>query len=346
MKIAGHTIGNGKPCFIIAEAGVNHNGDIQKAKALIIEAKKAGADAIKFQAFKTENLVTQSAEKAQYQIENTGEDETQYSMLKKLELGEADFKELSAYARHSKIIFLSSAFDAESVDMLEKLHTPAYKVGSGELTNHPLLAYIAEKKTPMIISTGMSTLVEIAEAFELVKSHGCPDVALLHCVSNYPSQPSDANLRVIQTLHERFQVPVGYSDHTTSLTLPSAAVALGATIIEKHLTLDHALPGPDHKASLDPNEFKTMVDNIREVESALGDGVKRVLKSEVPIQKAARKSIVAKVDIPKGTLITHEMLDLKRPGTGIPPKQLDKVAGKRAKRHIPKDALLKWTHLE
>ena len=346
MRISRRVIGEGKPCFIIAEAGVNHNGDLEKAKALITAAKQAGADAIKFQAFKTENLVIQSAEKVQYQIENTGDNETQYSMLKKLELSEADFRELSIYASCSNLIFLSSVFDAESVDMLERLNIPAYKVGSGELTNHPLLVYIAKKKKPMIISTGMSTLDEIDEAYELVKNHGCPEIALIHCVSNYPSPVSDANLKVMQTLQKRFQIPVGYSDHTTSLILPSTAVAIGATIVEKHLTLDHKLPGPDHKASLDPDEFKRMVDNIREVESALGDGEKRLLKAEIPIQRAARKSVVAKVDILKGTLITFEMLDIKRPGTGIQPKQLKEVAGRRARRNIPKNTLLKWTYLE
>jgi len=263
-KIGDKLIGEEEPCFIIAEAGVNHNGSIELAKKLIDAAKDAGADAVKFQTFKTENVVVKDAQKAEYQKETTGEG-SQYEMIKKLELTEEDFRELADYAKEKDIMFLSSPFDKESVDLLNELDVPAFKVGSGEITNLPLLRYIAKKEKPIILSTGMSTLGEIEEALDVIRSEGVEDIILLHCVSNYPARIEDVNLRALGTLKQAFKLPVGFSDHTLGITAPIAAVALGACVIEKHFTLDRNLPGPDHKASLEPEELKEMAKAIREV---------------------------------------------------------------------------------
>jgi N-acetylneuraminate synthase/N,N'-diacetyllegionaminate synthase len=342
VKISNKLIGNGEPCFIIAEAGVNHNGSVEMAKKLIDAAKDAGADAVKFQTFKAEDVVIEKAEKAEYQKETTGTEESQYEMIKQLELQENDFKELADYAKKKGIIFLSSPFDKESVDLLEGMNVPAYKIASGEITNFPLLKHIAKKGKPIILSTGMSTLGEVEEALNVFRSEGIEEVILLHCVSNYPAMMVDVNLRALETLKQAFQIPVGFSDHTLGITVPIAAVALGACVIEKHFTLDRSLPGPDHKASLEPDELKEMVKAIRDVEKSLGDGLKRPTKSEEEIKRAARRSIVAKVDILKGTIIIEDMLDLKRPGTGIEPKYMEMIIGKRAKIDIKKEDLITW----
>lgn len=326
--------------FIIAEAGVNHNGDIKLAKKLINVAKDAGADAVKFQTFKAENVVIKNAEKAEYQKETTGIRESQYDMIKKLELTEEDFRELADYAKKEGILFLSSPFDKESVDLLYELDVPAFKVASGEITNFPLLKYIAKKEKPIILSTGMSTLGEVEEALNVIRSEGVRDVVLLHCVSNYPAKIEDINLRAMETLKHAFKVPVGFSDHTLDITASIAAVALGACVIEKHFTLDRKLLGPDHKASLEPNELKEMVKTIRDLEKALGDGIKRPTKDEVEIKRVARRSIVAKEDMSKGIIITEDMLDVKRPGTGIPPKYMEMIVGRKAKENIKKDEII------
>ena len=264
LKIGDKLIGEEEPCFIIAEAGVNHNGSVELAKKLIDAAKDAGADAVKFQTFKAESVVVKDAQKAEYQKETTGEG-SQYEMIKKLELTEEDFRELADYAKEKDIMFLSSPFDKESVDLLNELDVPAFKVGSGEITNLPLLRYIAKKEKPIILSTGMSTLGEIEEALDVIRSEGVEDIILLHCVSNYPARIEDVNLRALGTLKQAFKLPVGFSDHTLGITAPIAAVALGACVIEKHFTLDRNLPGPDHKASLEPEELKEMAKAIREV---------------------------------------------------------------------------------
>ena len=339
VKIGNKLIGEEEPCFIIAEAGVNHNGSVELAKKLIDTAKDAGADAVKFQTFKVDNVVIKDAEKAEYQQETTGEG-SQYEMIKKLELTEGDFRELADYAEKKDIMFLSSPFDKESVDLLHELDVPAFKVGSGEITNLPLLRYIAKKEKPIILSTGMSTLGEIEEALDVIRSEGVEDIILLHCVSNYPARIEDVNLRALGTLKQAFKLPVGFSDHTLGITAPIAAVALGACVIEKHFTLDRNLPGPDHKASLEPDELKEMVKDIREVEKALGNGIKKPTKEEEKIKKVARRSIVAKVDISKGAIITEEMLDVKRPGTGIEPKYLKFIIGRKAKEDIKKDIII------
>ncbi len=334
VKIDDRLVGEAEPCFIIAEAGVNHNGDVNLAKRLVDVAKEAGADAVKFQTFKAEELVTETAEKAGYQKETTSSEESQFEMIKKLELSERNFKEISAYAHRKGIIFLSSAFDEGSADLLDRLSVPAFKVGSGEITNFPLLKHIAKKKKPIILSTGMSTIDEVEEALEIIRNEGAKEIILLHCVTSYPAKVEDTNLRAMETLRQTFKLPVGLSDHTLGITIPIAAVATGACVIEKHFTLDKNLAGPDHKASLEPDELKHMVKSIRDVEKAMGDGIKRPTKEEEENRKAVRKSIVSRIDIPKGAVITKKMLAIKRPGNGLEAKYMNLVAGKKAKENI------------
>lgn len=345
VKIEDKLVGDGEPVFIVAEAGVNHNGDVDLGKKLIDVAKDAETDAVKFQAFKAENVVTKYAEKARYQKETTGPNKSQYNMIKRLELKGEEFRELYNYAKKNNIIFLSSAFDKESVDLLHDLGVPAFKVPSGEITNFPLLRYIAEKKKPIILSTGMSTIGEIEEALEVIREKGVEDIVLLHCVTSYPAKIEDVNLRVIEALRRRFKLPVGFSDHTLGITIPIAAAALGAVLVEKHFTLDRTLPGPDHRASLEPDELRDMIRAIRDVEKALGDGIKKPTEDEERIKKVVRRSIVAKMRIPKGAVITEDMLDLKRPGVGIEPKYLNEIIGKRAKKDIKPDELITFDKL-
>jgi N-acetylneuraminate synthase/N,N'-diacetyllegionaminate synthase len=345
IRIDGRLLGVGEPTFIVAEIGVNHNGSVHMARKLIDAAKDAGADSVKFQSFKTERIVTKYAEKAVYQKETTDPKKSQYSMLKRLELGNAEMEELHRYAKKRNIIFLSSAFDEESVDLLDSLDVPAFKVASGEITNLPLLRYMAEKKRPMILSTGLSTLDEIEEALAVITEEGVEDIILLHCVTSYPAKEEEANLKVMDLLRRQFGFPVGFSDHTLGITVPIAAAALGAVLIEKHFTLDRTLPGPDHRASLEPTEFKEMVKDIRGVERALGDGVKRLTANEEEIKKAARRSIVAKIRIRKGIIIRENMVDFKRPGTGLEPKNLCRIVGRRTKKDIEPDELITFEKL-
>jgi len=340
IKIADRLIGGDEPCFIIAEAGVNHNGDVNLAKKLIDVAKEAGADAVKFQTFKAEELVTQNTEKAEYQKKATDAEESQFKMLKKLELSQSDFKELFDYAEEKDIMFLSSPFDKRSVDLLDDLGIPAFKSPSGEITNFPLLKYIAGKRKPIILSTGMSTLSEIEEALGNIHKAGVEEIILLHCVSCYPAKIEEMNLRAMETLRCAFKLPVGLSDHSISIDIPIAAVALGACVIEKHFTLDKNLPGPDHKASLEPGELKQMVKGIRDVEKAMGNEPKKPTEEEEANKKVARRSIVARVDIPQGTVITEEMLDVKRPGTGIEPRYSNIIIGRKARKNIASGRLI------
>ncbi|MFC1926811.1 N-acetylneuraminate synthase [Chloroflexota bacterium] len=346
VKIADRLIGEGEPCFIIAEAGVNHNGDVRLAKKLVDIAKDAGVDAVKFQTFKAENVVTAEAEKAEYQKASTNSGGSQYEMIKKLELTRSDFGELFDYAEMKGIIFLSTPFDKESVDLLNELGVPAFKIGSGEMTNLPLIKHVAKKGKPVILSTGMSTLTEVEEALQVIKDEGTEDIILLHCVTAYPAEVEEVNLKAIETLRSAFKLPVGFSDHTTGISAAIAAVALGAVSVEKHFTLDKKLIGPDHKASLEPEELKQMVRAIREVEKAMGDGEKRSTETEEQIKKVARRSIVAGIDITQGTVITEEMLHIKRPGTGIQPKHLQKVIGMTARIAIKRDEILTTDKLE
>lgn len=326
--------------FIIAEAGVNHNGDIKLAKKLIDAAKSAGADAVKFQTFKAESLVSEVAQKADYQKHTTGADESQLEMLKKLELSFGDFKNLKKYCEEKKIIFLSTPFDFESIDLLESLEMTLYKVPSGEITNLPYLMKIASKGKPVIMSTGMSDLDEVGLALDILRDNGAGKITLLHCNTQYPTPFEDANIKAMLTLKEHFGVAVGYSDHTLGIEAPIAAVALGASVIEKHFTLDKSMEGPDHKASLNPQELKVMVTSIRNIEIALGDGLKRLSKSETPNIEIARKSIVARRNIVKGEIITEDNITVKRPGSGISPMKWFEVLGTRAERDFYEDELI------
>jgi len=341
VTIAHKTIGEGSPVFIIAEAGCNHNGDSGLAKRLVDVAAEAGADAVKFQTFIADELVTHQAEKADYQKINTGNgNETQCAMLKKLELSFDNFKTLKVYCESKDIVFLSTPFDSRSVDFLDELEIPAFKIASGEITNIPFLSYIACKKKPVILSTGMSTLEEVEKAEEALRQTHNAELVLLHCTSEYPAPAEDVNLRAMNTLYHRFKVPVGLSDHTLGIEIPLAAVALGASVIEKHFTLTKDLPGPDHTLSLEPQELIRLVQSIRSVEKALGDGIKAPAESEKYIIDTARKSIVAATNIKKGEPFSEHNLTVKRPGTGMSPARWNDVLGRRAERNFKADELI------
>lgn len=346
ITIGNKKIGPGEPCFIIAEAGVNHNGDLALAKKLIDIASDVKADAVKFQTYKAENLVTCDADKAEYQKTTTGSDESQFEMLKRLEFSDESYEELFSYAKKCGIIFLSTPFDSDSADLLDRIGIPAFKISSGDLTNLPLLSHIVTKNKPVILSTGMASLGEIEVTVNHLRKQGLCDLVLLHCTTSYPAPLDTVNLRAMKTLRSAFGFPVGYSDHMTGINIASAAVALGACVIEKHFTLDRSLPGPDHKASLEPLELKVMVRNIRELEIALGDGIKVISSEEFNIKKIATKSLVAKCTIYAGDTISTQSLIVKRPGTGIEPKYFDLVLGKIAKQDIKKDSIITWDMIE
>jgi len=345
IKIGNKVINKESPCFIIAEAGVNHNGDIKLAKRLIDVAKDVSADAVKFQTFKAEDVVTKEVEMAEYQKKNIKKKESQLEMLKKIELDYEDFKKLKKYADKKKIIFLSTPDSNKDVDILENL-VPAYKIGSGDLTNYPLLEKVAQKKKPIILSTGMATLKEVKEAEAVIKKQENDKIILLHCTTNYPCPMEEVNLKAMQTLKKEFNLPIGYSDHTLGILVPIMAVTLGAKVIEKHFTLDRNLPGPDHKASLEPKELKEMIMAIRGAEKAIGRGIKKPTENEKRIKNVSRKSIVAEIDIPSGIKITQNMLAIKRPGIGIAPKYFNKIIGRRAKKDIKKDELIEIKELK
>ena len=332
--------------FIIAEAGVNHNGSIALAKQLIDVAAAVGADAVKFQTFIAEDVVSTDAPKAEYQKQTTDSSESQLDMIKKLELSKKDHQELMDYTKQKNIMFLSTPFDERSVNLLIELGVPLIKISSGEITNHPFLKYIAKKGRPIILSTGMSTIEEVAEAVSVIKTAGCKDLTLLHCTSNYPARVEDCNLLAMKTMADAFDVPVGYSDHTPGIYVPLAAAAMGVCVIEKHFTLDKNLPGPDHKASLEPAELEEMVQGIRLVEKARGLPVKAPVELELEVRDVARRSIVAKVDIPAGAVITEDMLAFKRPGTGVAPKDSTMLIGKIATQDINKNEMLEFEELE
>jgi N-acetylneuraminate synthase len=331
--------------FIIAEAGVNHNGSVEIALRLIDEAKTTGADCIKFQTFSADKIVTRLAEKAKYQLDTTTRNESQYEMLRKLELSEKDHRTLFEYAKKRSIMFLSSPFDEESVDMLDCLGISIYKIGSGELTNHPLLVHVARKKKPIILSTGMSTLDEVKDALEAIYSVGNISVTLLHCVTEYPAPFEEINLRAMLTMRAAFRVPVGYSDHTQGTEISIAAVALGAKVIEKHFTLNRKMEGPDHRASLEPSEFGKMVVAIRNTEAALGSGIKKPAPCEMSNISVARKSIIASRRILAGETITASTIVIKRPGYGIAPSQVGKVLGCTAAVNIEPEEVIRWEYL-
>lgn len=326
--------------FIIAEAGVNHNGDLEIAKRLVDEAVAAGVDAVKFQTFKAENIVCKNATKADYQKASTDANQSQYEMLKKLELTEKMHEELIAYCVDKNILFLSTPFDLESVDYLAQIGMEIMKIPSGELTNYPYLRKIAETGKRVILSTGMSDIEEVKAAINVLKENGSGDISVLHCNTEYPTPFEDVNLKAMLTLQSELGVKIGYSDHTLGIEIPIAAVAMGAKIIEKHFTLDKSMEGPDHKASLEPDELQKMVSSIRNVEMALGNGVKIPSPSELKNIAIARKSIVAKCKIEKGQFFTEENLTTKRPGTGISPMRWNEIIGMVAKRSYDEDELI------
>lgn len=316
--------------YIIAEAGVNHNGQLDLALKLCDAAKEAGVDAVKFQTWKTENIVTAQARQAAYQTENTGVEESQYDMLKELELSYDHFRYIKDYCKRIGIDFLSTPDEEESLEFLVNLGLPLIKVGSGEVTNIPYLRKIGSQNKPVILSTGMSNLAQVATAYDTLLTAGAPSVALLHCTTNYPCPVDEVNLKAMCTLRDAFKCQVGYSDHTMGLEVPVAAVALGAEIIEKHFTLDRNMEGPDHKASLEPAELKSMVRQIRNIEDALGDGIKRPNKSESENVKVVQKSILAKRPIKKGEVLTEDNLVAKRAGSGISSVYWDVIVGTKA----------------
>lgn len=326
--------------FIIAEAGVNHNGSFELAKHLVDKAVWAGADCIKFQTFNSKNLVSKNAQKAEYQKKTTDSSESQLDMLKKLELSKEEFIELRDYCNQKGIMFLSTPFDLESIDFLASIGVKTWKVPSGEITNYPFLRAIGKRKESVIMSTGMCTLDEVRDAIEVLKTFGSSDITLLHCTTEYPAPYDSVNLNAMLTLQNEFSYRVGYSDHTNGIEIPVAAVAMGATVIEKHFTLDKNMEGPDHKASLEPDELKQMVKSIRNVEVALGDGTKEPSEVEKKNISIARKSIVAACDIKTGEVFTEENLTAKRPGNGISPMKWNDVLGKVAKRKFSEDEII------
>lgn len=343
IKIGKRDVGDGQPCFIIAEAGVNHNGDIENAKKLIDIAKDSKADAVKFQTWITEEIVTRTVKQAEYQAKNIGKKESQYEMLKKLELSFNEFEELNNYADKKGILFLSTPDDEKSVDFLDSIGVPAFKIGSGELTNVLLLEKVANKDKPIIFSTGMANLAEIEDAIHRFYKSGNKNIILLHCTSQYPTKHEHVNLNAMITLKEKFNLLVGYSDHTIGTLVPLLAVCLGACVIEKHFTYDKNAKGPDHICSLDPLELKEMVEKIRTTELILGNYIKAPTKNELKIKDLVRKTVVAKIDIPKGIKITKNMLTVKRSNGTLKPKEIIDIIGKISLKNKKKDQPINYT---
>ena len=340
LAVGSREIGPRHPCYVIAEAGVNHNGDVALAHRLVDAAADAGADAVKFQTFNPERLVAAGAPKAEYQKRTTGAAESQRTMLEALVLSRPAHHELAVHARERGLQFLSSPFDEESADFLMDLDLPAFKIPSGEVTNLPLLRHIARFGRPMLMSTGMCEMVEVSEAMDAIRAAGDPPVALFHCVSNYPAEPRSANLRAMQSLAAAFGVPVGWSDHTMGIEVALAAIALDARLLEKHLTLSRSLSGPDHSASLEPSEFAALVRGVRAVESAMGDGIKQPQDEELGTRTVARKSLHWTRALPKGHRVDPIDLICLRPGDGLPPSRIDLLPGVLLLRDVEKGALV------
>ena len=328
--------------YIIAEAGVNHNGSIDTAKMLVDVASESGADAVKFQTFKAKNLVTKNAIRAKYQDINTGNKDSQYDMLKKLELNKEMHHELIEYCKSKNLTFLSSPFDHESIILLDNLGLKIFKIPSGEITNLPYLQHVGKLNKKVILSTGMSTIEEIEKALYILTQSGTKkdNITLLHANSEYPTPMEDVNLRAMLTIGNKFDISYGYSDHTTGIEISIAAVAMGARCIEKHITLDRNMEGPDHKASIEPDELSDMIDAIRNVEKALGSDIKQPSKSESSNIKIVRKSIVAKIPIKKGDVLSEKNLTIKRPGSGISPMKWDEIIGTKAKKNYEEEELI------
>ena len=339
--IVGRELGGGAPCFVIAEAGVNHNGELELAHRLVDIAADAGADAVKFQTFDPDALAAPDAPKAEYQADRTGSKESQLEMLRRLTLPLDGYRALQAHATERGILLLSTAFDPGSADFLEReLDLPAFKVPSGELTNHSFLEHLARKGRPLLVSTGMATLDEVGDALAVIAAAGGRVGALFHCVTNYPAAPEDCNLRAMSTMRAAFGVPVGWSDHTEGIELSLAAVAAGAEILEKHFTVDRTLPGPDHAASLEPGELKELMAGVRRIEAALGDGVKAPRPAELPLAAVARRSLHTTRAMSAGTVLVAADLTALRPGTGVSPAHLRQVLGRRLTRAVPAGAML------
>jgi N-acetylneuraminate synthase/N,N'-diacetyllegionaminate synthase len=343
VRIGPRTVGDGRPVYVIAEAGVNHDGDPDAALALVDAAAAAGADAVKFQTFRTEALVVRGTPKARYQVETTGPAGGMDDLVARLELSAEVHRRLAARARERDLDFLSTPFDEESLRLLVDVGVPAVKVASGEATNLPFLRAVARTGLPVLLSTGMCDVEEVRAALGALAD--AAGTVLLHCVSAYPAPLSELNLRAIGALRDAFGVPVGWSDHTQGLEAPLAAVALGACVVERHLTLDRSRPGPDHRASSEPDDFRRMVEGIRRVESALGDGVKRPAACEADVRRLARRSVVTARAVPAGRPIVREDLAVKRPGTGIAPADLERVVGCLARADLAADTVLDWALL-
>ena len=341
VKIGDKLVGSGDECLIIAEAGVNHNGDIKLAHKLIDVAVESGADAVKFQSFVTEALLTKRALKAGYQVQTTGKGGSQFDMLKNLELSWDQQAELKSHCVEDNILYLCTPYERESVDFLIGLQIAAMKVASTDTTNIPFLRYLASKNCTVILSTGMSTLGEVEEAVNTLKTCGLKDkIVLLHCTAEYPAPIEHINLRAMKTMEQAFGCPVGFSDHTQGLGASPWAVAVGACVIEKHFTLDRNMEGPDHRASLEPGEIKQLVTTIRHVEASLGDGIKRPMPNELENKQRMQKSLVARRKISSGEIIQAEDLTCKRPGDGLPPGWFDRAVGKKAIKDIEKDEII------
>lgn len=339
-------LGPAHPPLVIAEAGVNHNGSVDLALRLVDAAREAGAGAVKFQTFRSESVVSPVAPQARYQHVNTGVTESQLEMVRRLELSTAETKRVHEYCRQTGVVFLSSPFDEESAELLVSLGVPGLKIGSGEITNHPYLARLASFRIPLLLSTGMSTLSEVGEALDVIEANGAPPVVLLHCVSSYPAPALDANLAAMRTLREAFARPVGWSDHTPGVAVSVAAVALEACVIEKHFTLDRTLPGPDHRASLEPSELAELVRAVDDAWVARGDGLKRCRPIEEDARRVARRSLFASRDLPAGTRLSAEDLVALRPGTGISPARIGSVDGRRVRRDVMTGEMLAEEDLE
>ncbi|MBA4067510.1 MAG: N-acetylneuraminate synthase [Isosphaera sp.] len=343
--MAGRPVGPGHPCLVIAEAGVNHNGDPALARRLVGAAADAGADAVKFQTWDTDRLVTRAARMADYQKRNTGTERSQYDMLRELELPRAAHRPLRDHAADRGAVFLSTPDEEDSADFLAGLGVPAFKVGSGEVTNLPFLAHVARHGRPVILSTGMADLGEVERAVRAVEDAGNTQLVLLHCVSCYPAEPADCNLRALDALAAAFGYPVGFSDHTLGSEVALAAVARGACVLEKHLTLDTTLPGPDHAASLDPAAFRALVQSVRTVEAALGDGRKRPRPAELPTKAVVQKSLVAARPLGAGARLRADDLVLRRSSGGLPPGSLPLVVGRELARDLGEHEAVSWEAL-
>ncbi|MCA9062946.1 MAG: N-acetylneuraminate synthase [Planctomycetaceae bacterium] len=340
ISISDRLVGDGQPCFVIAEAGVNHNGRLDLALRSIDAAAEAGADAVKFQTFRADRIVTRSAPQARYQQQNMGTEQSQYDMLKALELTDDNHHAIVQHCRDRGVLFMSTPFDEQSASFLQSLDMQVFKMPSGEITNLPFLRHVARFGRPMIISTGMSTLGEVEAAVNAVEEAGNSQIILLHCVSNYPAPPHEVNLRAMLTMKAAFGYLTGYSDHTLGTEVGIASAALGACVLEKHYTLDRSLPGPDHAASAEPAELQQLIRGIRNVESALGNGQKRPSASEMDTAKVARKSLVAAIDIAEGTQLTDDMIAVRRPGTGLPPAMKPHLLNRRIKVSLAAGDLL------